>query len=113
MLRDMQTHILLICHSASKIKRDGLYPDKLHGFVSIDSAPLQRKYITGAELWLLKRMEPVYRHYPWKLLLERGSSGVATSEYGRSLMRSMMMTYTDEPDKVNRIIERFITSVWA
>ena len=33
-----------------------LYPDKLKGFVSIDSAPLQRSYVTGIELWLLKRM---------------------------------------------------------
>lgn len=70
-----------------------LYPEKLRGFISIDSAPLQRKYLTGAELWLLKRMEPVYRHYPWKLLLRQGSHGVATSDYGRASMRSMMMTY--------------------
>ncbi len=41
-----------------------LFPEKLRGFISIDSAPLKRWYITAAELWLLKRMEPVYRHYP-------------------------------------------------
>ena len=29
------------------------YPEKLKGFVSIDSAPLQRKYMTKPELWLL------------------------------------------------------------
>ena len=28
-----------------------LYPKNLKGFVSIDSAPLQRKYVTGIELW--------------------------------------------------------------
>lgn len=70
-----------------------LYPDRLAGFVSIDSAPLQRKYITGVELWLLKRMEPVYYHYPWKALLKSGTNGVATSEYGRRLMHDMMMVY--------------------
>ena len=70
-----------------------LFPEKLKGFISIDSAPLQRRYVTAAEIWLLKRMEPVYRHYPWKLLLKQGSSGVATSMYGRKLMRSIMMTY--------------------
>ena len=43
-----------------------LYPDKMTGFVSIDSAPLQRSYVTAVEIWLLKRMEPVYAHYPWK-----------------------------------------------
>ncbi len=69
------------------------FPEKLCGFISIDSAPLQREYVTGAEIWLLKRMEPVYRNYPWKLLLRSGSSGVATSEYGRRLMRDMMLVY--------------------
>ncbi len=69
------------------------FPDKLKGFVAIDSAPLQRKYVTAAELWLLKKMEPVYRYYPWKSLLKTGSKGVAQSEYGRTLMHEMMMTY--------------------
>ena len=43
-----------------------LYPDRLAGFISIDSAPLQRNYVTAVEIWLLKRMEPVYAQYPWK-----------------------------------------------
>ena len=46
------------------------FPGKMQGFVSIDSAPLQRRYTTGLEIWLLKRMEPVYRHFPWKPLLK-------------------------------------------
>ena len=70
-----------------------LYPDKLSGFISIDSAPLQRKYVTGIEIGLLKRMEPVYYHSPWKSLLKAGTNGVATSEYGMQLMREMMMVY--------------------
>ena len=70
-----------------------LYPDKMTGFVSIDSAPLQRSYVTAVEIWLLKRMEPVYAHYPWKWILKSGSEGVATTDYGRSLMHEMMLTY--------------------
>ena len=70
-----------------------LFPQKLKGFISIDSAPLQRKYVTRIELWLLKRMEPVYRYYPWKSLLKTGVNGVAVSEYGRHLMHDIMMTY--------------------
>ena len=70
-----------------------LFPGKLKGFVSIDSAPLQRKYITAVELWLLKKMETVYRHYPWKSLLKSGTTGLATTEYGRKLMLDMMMVY--------------------
>ena len=70
-----------------------LYPELLCGFVSIDSAPLQRRYVTAVEIWLLKRMEPVYYYWPWKSLLKWGTNGVAVTEYGRSLMREMMMTY--------------------
>ena len=70
-----------------------LYPDMLCGFVSIDSAPLQRRYVTAAEIWLLKKMEPVYYWWPWKSLLKWGTRGVAVSEYGRQLMHEIMMTY--------------------
>ena len=70
-----------------------LYPNELIGFISIDSAPLQRKHISVWEIWLLKRMAPVYYYYPWKSLLKSGSKGVATTEYGRKLMLEIMMTY--------------------
>ena len=32
-----------------------LYPDKIKGFISIDSAPLQKSYMTAMEIWLLER----------------------------------------------------------
>ena len=74
------------------------FPGRAKGFVSIDSAPLQRQYVTGAELYLLRRMEPVYRWYPWPLLVWSGSAGCAVSPYGRERMRRMMDTYTgDQP----------------
>ena len=79
------------------------FPETLKGFVSIDSAPLQRHYVTGAEIWLLKRMEPVYRHYPWKALLRSGTNGVATSAYGRALMRDIMMVYDGDQDRYARL----------
>lgn len=76
-----------------------LFPAKLKGFISIDSAPLQRQYVTSLELWLLKKMEPVYRHYPWRVLLKTGSDGVATTGYGKALMRDMMMVYDGSKDR--------------
>lgn len=79
------------------------YPDRLKGFVSIDSAPLQRKYVTGIEIWLLKRMEPVYYYYPWKALLKSGSNGVAVSAYGRKLMHEIMMVYDGDKKRYSQI----------
>ncbi len=80
-----------------------LYPNTLKGFISIDSAPLQRQYTTAFEIWLLKRMEPVYRLYPWKMLLSSGSNGVSTTEYGRRLMHDMMMTYDGNKERYARL----------
>lgn len=79
------------------------YPDLLNGFISIDSAPLQKKYTTAFELWLLKRMEPVYYYYPWKWLLKSGSEGVAVSEYGRNLMHEIMMVYNGDQKRYSQI----------
>lgn len=80
-----------------------LYPSDLRGLVCIDSAPLQREYVTTVEIWLLKRMEPVYRYYPWKLLLKAGTNGVATSEVGRSLMREIMMVYDGDQERYAKL----------
>lgn len=79
------------------------YPERLAGFVSIDSAPLQRRYVTGAEIWLLKRMEPVYAWYPWKSLLKSGTRGVATTEYGRVLMHEIMMGYDGDKKRYAKL----------
>ena len=80
-----------------------LYPEKLNGFISIDSAPLQRKYVTAAEIWLLKKMEPVYRYYPWKSLLKTGTNGVAESEYGKKLMHDIMMVYDGDQERYAKL----------
>ena len=80
-----------------------LYPERLAGFVSIDSAPLHRKYITRPELWMLRKTETMYYWYPWKALLRSGSNGVATSEYGRKLMRDMMMVYDGDKKRYSQL----------
>ena len=74
-----------------------LYPDKIKGFISIDSAPLKKSYISAMEIWLLERVEPLYRIYPWKALLRAGSRGCAETDYGQKLMRKMMMSYDSDP----------------
>ena len=72
------------------------YPGEAAGFVSIDSAPLKRSYVTGAEIWLLKRTEGMYRAFPWSIMKKIGAEGCAVSEYGRILMRSFLDCYTKD-----------------
>ncbi len=72
------------------------YPGEASGFVSIDSAPLKRCYVTGAEIWALKNTEPMYRAFPWKILRRLGSKGCSETEYGRKLMERFIDSYTKE-----------------
>ena len=72
------------------------FPGEAAGFVSIDSAPLKRRYVTGAEIWALKRTEPMYRAFPWKSLRKLGIRGCSTTEYGRALMARFIDTYTKD-----------------
>ena len=52
--------------------------------------------MTAMEIWLLERVEPLYRIYPWKALLRAGSRGCSETDYGQNLMRKMMMAYNSE-----------------
>lgn len=80
-----------------------LFPEKLKGLVTIDSPSLQRKYYTAMELWLLKKMEAIYRIYPWKSLLKSGPKSVSTTDYGRKLMYDMMMIYDGDQERYARL----------
>ncbi len=73
-----------------------LFGGEALGFISIDSAPLKREYYTAAEIWLLKRMYPVYKLYPHKALMRDGAKGTATTEYGRRLMMDIWSGYDHE-----------------
>ena len=80
-----------------------VYQTWQNGFISIDSAPLQKSYMTAMEIWLLERAEPLYKIYPWKALLRAGSGGCAETEYGQNLMRKMMMSYDPDPKEYARL----------
>lgn len=72
------------------------YPGETAGFISIDSAPVKRCYVTGAEIWALKRTEPMYRAFPWKMLRRLGIDGCSETQYGRKLMALFIDTYQRE-----------------
>jgi len=70
-----------------------LYPGKLKGYISIDSAPLQKEYMSRAEIWSLKHTRMMYRLYPWRSLIKAGSEGCAATGYGIALMKEMIAAY--------------------
>ena len=72
------------------------YPGEAGGFVSIDSASLQRRYMTKAYLWGLDHTESMYRAFPWKLLLFLSARGNAESKIGQHIMQRMMADYSKD-----------------
>jgi len=81
-----------------------LFPEGLKGFVSIDSAPLQRHYMSGWVIWMLKHTEGMYRAYPWKRLVRDGVKGCAETEYGIKVMTDIMMEYDDNHERYIKLV---------
>ena len=52
-----------------------LFPGQAAGFISIDSAPLKRRYFHGWEIWALRHTHLMYLSIPWKTLVRLGSTG--------------------------------------
>lgn len=73
-----------------------LYPGLFAGFVSIDSAPLKRRYYPTWEVEFLRHTKGMYLAIPWGLLKVWGSHGVAVTERGRANMRSFMDSYSKQ-----------------
>ena len=71
-----------------------LFPGEVSGFVSIDSAPLKRKYYPTWEVKFLRHTKGMYTSIPWELLKWWGSHGAATTPRGWDNMRSFMSGYT-------------------
>ncbi len=69
------------------------FPDTLRGYVSIDSAPLQRKFVCAPVLWTLDQMGQVFRFCPWSSLVRQGTYGLSETPYGRKLVKDMMQVY--------------------
>lgn len=72
------------------------FPGQAVGFISIDSAPLKRKYYPTWEVKFLRHTKGMYASIPWAILKPWGARGASESEYGRGLMRAFMDDYTKQ-----------------
>ncbi|MDO4805621.1 MAG: alpha/beta hydrolase [Coriobacteriales bacterium] len=70
-----------------------LFPHEACGFVSIDSAPLKRRYYPTWEVKALQHTKGMYEVIPFWLLKPWGAHGVSTTKHGRELMRAFMDDY--------------------
>ena len=81
-----------------------LFPDKIKGFVSIDSGPIQKKYMTSGEIGMMKMMRFGPANASWGMLSNLAAIGSAESEYGRSLMKDIMLGYKDYGERLSQLV---------
>lgn len=74
-----------------------IFPNKMKGFIAIDSGPLQRKYTPKIVTWGLRNIGKLYPICPWSVFLECTPPAVATTKVGRALMHTMLKDYAEDP----------------
>lgn len=94
-----------------------LFPEKLRGFISIDSAPLQRQYLTGAEA--IEADLPYEIKCPALLICGDKDHARSCIRYNKKWHKRSGIkiewikgaghnSNTDEPEQINKLIERFV-----
>ncbi len=73
-----------------------LFPGRAEGFVSIDSAPLKRRYYPTWEVKFLRHTKWMYQAIPWALLKPWGAWGTGMTARTRALMRGFMDGYSKQ-----------------
>ena len=74
----------------SFIKR---YPDRVKGFVSIDSTPYGSGYYSRFDIWILKQVEWMAHLYPFRLMKEAMARQVSTTQRSYENMMQMLSPY--------------------
>lgn len=70
-----------------------LYPGEASGFISIDSAPLQRRHYPTWEVRALRHTKGMFQPIPWAWLKPLVAWGAAVTARGKAGMRSFMGDY--------------------
>ncbi|MBO6093515.1 MAG: alpha/beta hydrolase [Oscillospiraceae bacterium] len=74
----------------SFIKR---YPDRVKGFVSIDSTPYGSVYYSRFDIWVLKQVEWMAHMYPFQWMKKAMAKQVSTTQKAYSNMMQMLSPY--------------------
>ena len=73
-----------------------LYPEKVQGFIGIDTTPFGTRYYSKSDLWWLKRVAPMARCFSDKLLRKSMAKSVAVTEYSYQKMMEMLQPLSKE-----------------
>ena len=66
------------------------YPDMVLGFVAIDTTPFGTGYYSRSDQWWLKRVEPLAKLFPDKMLRRSMAKSVSKTQYSYNMMMKML-----------------------
>lgn len=69
------------------------YPDRVKGFISIDSTPFGHRYYSGRDVWLLKQIEWMAQLYPLRWMKEAMAKQVSATQASYDNMMQMLAPY--------------------
>ncbi|MEX1376132.1 MAG: alpha/beta hydrolase [Eubacteriales bacterium] len=67
-----------------------IYPEKVEGFVALDTTPFGLKYYSKSDKWWLRQVEPMAKWFPDKMLRESMAKSVSKTQYSYNMMKEML-----------------------
>lgn len=72
------------------------YPERVEGFVALDTTPFGLGYYSKSDIWWLKRVAPLARLYSENTLRKSMAKSVSQTKYSYEKMMGMLMPLTKE-----------------
>lgn len=71
-----------------------LYPDRVEGFIALDTTPFGTGYYSKSDLWWLKQVAPIARWFPDAMLRKSMAKSVSKTKYSYQKMLEMLAPHT-------------------
>lgn len=71
-----------------------LYPEKVEGFIALDTTPFGIKYYSKTDLWCIKYVTPMARCFTDNMLRKSMAKSVSKTQYSYNLMLQMLKPLT-------------------
>ena len=70
------------------------WPERVEGFVALDTTPFGLSYYSRSDIWWLKRVAPIAKLYPDKILRRNMAKSVSRTTYACEKMIEMLTPHT-------------------
>lgn len=71
-----------------------IFPEKVEGFIALDTTPFGLKYYSKSDLWWLKKVKPIAKLFPDTFLRKSMAKSVSKTKYSYNKMIDMLKPLT-------------------